>query len=438
VRLVNDILDIEKIQSDKLVFKFQRIDVRALAEQVIEANRGYADSLHVRSRLDAAAVGEAYSDPDRLAQVLTNLLSNALKFSPPDSEVVITMASRADDVRIEIRDHGPGIPAEFRARIFEKFAQARSADARQRTGTGLGLSIVKEIVTRLGGRVGFEDAAGGGTVFYVELPGWGHIAAREIDAEAAADAVRILICGDDPDAALALREGLRPFGFSADFAHDPQSATARAPAHPYAAILVDLDLADGEGANLIGRLRAEPPIYNTPIVAMSAKAGADKGAVDTSDLKVLACIDKPVDVERLAGLLDRAIVDGGNGRPKILHVDDDHQVLELVARAFGSFASVVSADSIAQARAALARHHFDLVILDISLGAVRGLDLLPELHDRSGAAIPVVVFSAHDDELTSPQVEASLNKASASLKDLVAVVHDRLTLKLSSSAKESL
>jgi PAS domain S-box-containing protein len=202
VRLINDILDIEKIESGQVVFNFKRVDVRALAEQVIEANRGYADGFGVRIRLDAVSqAGEVAADPDRLEQVVTNLLSNAIKFSPRGGEVVVTTEQRGHSVRVSIRDHGGGIPAEFKRHVFEKFAQADATDARQKGGTGLGLSIVREIVVRLGGRIAFADADGGGTVFYVDLPGWAQIASRAIDSERAPDAARILYCEDDPDVA---------------------------------------------------------------------------------------------------------------------------------------------------------------------------------------------------------------------------------------------
>jgi signal transduction histidine kinase len=112
-----------------------------------------------------------HADPDRLTQVITNLLSNAIKFSPSGTEVLMSIEAPADRVRIAARDHGPGIPPDFKARVYQKFAQA-DANARQKGGTGLGLSIVKGIVTRLGGSTGFDDAPGGGTIFHVELPAW--------------------------------------------------------------------------------------------------------------------------------------------------------------------------------------------------------------------------------------------------------------------------
>jgi PAS domain S-box-containing protein len=327
VRLINDILDIEKIESGQTVFKFKRLSARALVEQVIEANRGYADGFQVRVRLDAdATAGEVYADPDRLAQVITNLLSNAIKFSPPGDEVVVAINERDDTVRIAIRDHGHGIPNEFRPRIFEKFAQADAPDARQKGGTGLGLSIVKQIVTRLGGTVGFEDTAGGGTVFYVALPGWAQVAAREIDDRQSS--ARVLLCEDDLDTALAVRDGLRPVGFSTDFAHSPADTMTRAQTTHYDAVLVDLDLPDGNGVGLVRALRELPEICETPVVVISDAADWDKGGgVDSSHLNVLECIHKPVNVDRVAQVLDRVIARDASGRAQILHVDDDREAV---------------------------------------------------------------------------------------------------------------
>jgi signal transduction histidine kinase len=101
---------------------------------------------------------------------VTNLISNAIKFSPRGEEVVATVEKGADVVRIAVRDHGAGIPKEFRARVFEKFSQAEMSNVRAKGGTGLGLSIARQIVHRMGGEIGFVDAPGGGTNFFVELP----------------------------------------------------------------------------------------------------------------------------------------------------------------------------------------------------------------------------------------------------------------------------
>jgi len=171
VRLVNDILDIEKLESGQAIFNFQAVEILSSVKQAIEEARGFAEACGVPVQLAASsAAGEVYADPDRLAEVITNLLSNAIKFSPPGEGVAVGIERLDENFRISVRDHGRGIPEDFRHRIFEKFAQADATDERLKGGTGLGLSIVKQIVIRLGGRVGFNDAPGGGTIFYFELP----------------------------------------------------------------------------------------------------------------------------------------------------------------------------------------------------------------------------------------------------------------------------
>jgi signal transduction histidine kinase len=171
MRLVNDILDIEKIEAGHVVFHLKHVDMRSLVEQTIEANRAFAQDFDVRMRIDdTSAAGEVFADSDRLAQILTNLLSNAIKFSPTGGEVVVAMERRGGVMRVSVRDHGPGIPEEFKPRIFEKFAQADVSDTRQKGGTGLGLNIAKQLVHQHGGEVGFDPAPGGGTIFHFEIP----------------------------------------------------------------------------------------------------------------------------------------------------------------------------------------------------------------------------------------------------------------------------
>jgi signal transduction histidine kinase len=170
-QLVNEILDLSKMESGEATFRMKTVDVRSVAEQAIEAMRGFAASYGVEILLDNSSVSERLCvDPDRLVQVVTNLLSNAIKFSPAGHVVVVATKNMGTSVRLSVRDWGPGIPDSFKPQVFEKFAQADGSAARRCGGSGLGLNIVKHIVARLGGTVSFEDAPGGGTIFHVDLP----------------------------------------------------------------------------------------------------------------------------------------------------------------------------------------------------------------------------------------------------------------------------
>jgi signal transduction histidine kinase len=167
-RLVDDILDVERLEGGKVVFDFQEVDLKSLMEQVMESSRALADKAAVGVVVRCAAQATVHADPDRLTQVFANLLSNAIKFSPPGGEVVVLLDRDGGNARVSFRDHGPGVPPEFQHRLFERFAQA--ADGAQKGGAGLGLSIAREIVQRLGGKIGFVDAPGGGAIFHVVLP----------------------------------------------------------------------------------------------------------------------------------------------------------------------------------------------------------------------------------------------------------------------------
>ncbi len=183
VGIVNDILDMEKIEAGKMRYECKAVELRALALQVIEANQSFAASYGVSLRLDgAAAQGVVYGDADRLAQALTNLVSNAVKFSPRDSEAIVAVERSEQTVAVSVRDHGPGIPDDYKERIFDKFVQVDATDRRQRGGTGLGLTITKHIVDQLGGRITFAPAPGGGTIFKASFPVCSEPAAPAIGA----------------------------------------------------------------------------------------------------------------------------------------------------------------------------------------------------------------------------------------------------------------
>jgi PAS domain S-box-containing protein len=180
VRLINSILDVERISSGSLPFQMDRVRILSVVQQTVESVRGLATASGIDVQLDDASVDcEVSADPDRLAQAVTNLLANAIHFSPSGAPVSVSIRKITRAVRVSVRDRGPGIPESFKPRIFERFAQADSSDNRKKGGTGLGLSITKEIVNRLGGEIGFEDTPGGGTTFYFELPEWAALTKEE-------------------------------------------------------------------------------------------------------------------------------------------------------------------------------------------------------------------------------------------------------------------
>jgi DNA-binding response OmpR family regulator/anti-sigma regulatory factor (Ser/Thr protein kinase) len=408
-----------------------KLDLHSLVAHAIEENRGFAENYGVHVRLDAAsAASEVNADPDRLAQVVTNLLSNAIKFSPAGEEVLVAVENNGNVVRVSVRDHGSGVPDDFKPHVFEKFSQADGTTSRQKGGTGLGLSIVKQIVERLGGDVGFDDAPGGGTIFHVELPAWDENIAGEVDLDSDPGAVRILLCEDDRDAAIVLRKALRRAGYAVDFAYTMSAGVVRTDATRYAAILVDLKLPGGDGIDLILRIRANAHHRDTPIIVIAGDPDRGRGDVRSSHLNILDWLRKPLDFEHLVLALKTALAPRQSNRLRILHIDDDHDVRALVTHALRSTADVISADSLVSARRALATERIDVVVLDIALGADSGLDLLPGLCDGLGNALPVIIFATNGAGVPcNDQVQAAFSKSSASLEHLREEVRDRLALR---------
>jgi PAS domain S-box-containing protein len=173
VRLIGDVLDIQKMDAGRMALEREVQPLVPLAEEAVAAMQSFA----VQAGVDLSCVAAPGADGarvdvdhDRLAQVLTNLLSNAIKFSGPGSTVRTHVDARGDVARLAVADEGAGIPEAFRERVFQRFAQADGADSRRQGGTGLGLSICKTIVEELGGSIWFDSAEGIGTTFYVELP----------------------------------------------------------------------------------------------------------------------------------------------------------------------------------------------------------------------------------------------------------------------------
>lgn len=421
VLLVNDILDMEKIESGRLEFRRERLPARRVLEQAVESNRAYGAQFGVDFVLTPPAGPEAadhadaavYADVGRIQQVLANLLSNAAKFSPRDGVVEVGLAIDAGNVTFQVRDHGKGIPVEFRDRIFQRFAQADSSDVRQKGGTGLGLSISKAIVEHHGGVVGFEDAEGGGTLFWFTLP---RLAERlpiqaPMPAAAGKGRRRALIVEDDADVALLLSRMLGQHGWDSEVARNAAEAFESLDRASFDAMTLDLMLPDEDGLSVFRRLRQRPDGQALPVIVVSAIADQGKVQLNGDAVGVVDWLDKPIDQMRLREALRQAL--RSSDRPaRILHVEDDYDIVRVVSAVMGDEAQIIPARTLAEARATLAADaSFALVIVDVGLPDGSGLDLLGELRHLPKPP-PVLIFSASDyDAGTARHVAASLVKS---------------------------
>ncbi len=268
IALVNDILDMEKLAANRMPFEPRLEDLAVLARQAAESTAAYAEKYKVTYLVENRGADlPVMVDPDRLAQVFANLLSNAAKFSPEGGRVRVVIRSRAGRARIEIIDRGPGIAEEFKPRIFGRFAQQDSSIARAKGGTGLGLHITRELVERMGGTIGFESMPGEGAKFWVEFPIVE--AAREPAAAPAAPHIpRVLHVEDDADLTAILAAGLRG-RVELVAASTLKDAKALLQARSFAAIILDVGMPDGSGLSLIEGIDAvaNPP----PVIILSAR-----------------------------------------------------------------------------------------------------------------------------------------------------------------------
>ncbi len=420
VLLINDILDIEKIESGKMDFHVQPLDLKALIQQALEINRAYGEQFQVNFDLQTTFEDsvKVNVDRDRLIQVMTNLLSNAAKYSPPGETITVQLSQPSETtVQVAVCDRGPGIPVAFRDQIFQRFAQADSSDTRQKGGTGLGLSISKVIIEKLGGTIGFQTQTPGGTTFYFTLPQWQPALSTPIIPHKPT----ILICEDDRDIANLLALMLQRGGFATAIAHTATAAKAQLYQNPtYAAMTIDLTLPDQNGIALIRELRDHETFRNLPIIVVSADAQQGRNEFSGSGFSVVDWLDKPIDCQRLLTALRQASVDKYNHQPRILHVEDDLDVLQVVATILQNLAEIVPAPNLRTAQQELRNQSFDLVILDIELPDGSGLELLPALQKPDQPPIPVAIFSAQDvTKDTASQVAATLVKSRTSNQELL-------------------
>ncbi|MDP3798941.1 MAG: PAS domain S-box protein [Polaromonas sp.] len=312
IRLINDILDSEKIESGKMRFEIQPVELEPLMEQVLAANEGFAAQHQVKLVLRTGSHPVRVNvDSDRLTQVATNLLSNAIKFSPAQGTVQILVRSGAERVRVEISDEGPGIPQEFRQHIFQKFSQADASDTRQRGGTGLGLNISKAMLERMDGSIGFTTEQNVGTTFFFELPQWKEAPPVTAPMSLYAGArPRILVCEDDPDVAQLIGMMLDKGGFDADVAHTAAQARDYLKMESYAAMTVDIKLPQENGLDLIAGLRGDKRTAGLPVVVLSVTPEEVQLRAERRALAIFDWLEKPLDEQHMIDCLRRAVRSG--------------------------------------------------------------------------------------------------------------------------------
>ena len=293
VRLINDILDIDKIESGKMEFDMRRMHVAPLVRRTQEAMTSFAEQHGVILKVVLPPWPQCITgDPDRLEQLLTNLVSNAIKHSPAGETVLIACTQQGGNARIEVADRGMGVPADFRSRIFTKFAMADASDSRAKGGTGLGLSIAQEIARLHGAAIAFADREGGGTVFHFDIP---LMKQQALPGSRPADRrlPLILHLDDDPDTLSVVASAFAGKARVMPASTVAEARAALAKQKPVAAI-IDISLVAEDGLELAAALRQEHP--GLPLVLFTAvEDNRDTSMADRLLVKSRASVENLVD-----------------------------------------------------------------------------------------------------------------------------------------------
>ena len=415
--LINDILDTEALKSGKLDIQSEKIDLAALLQRSLDENAAYGARYGVTYRL-ASGIPEITlnADPDRILQVLANLLSNAAKFTPAGEEVDVSVTLESGRVRIAVIDRGKGISQEFQNRIFERFAQADSSDKRTAEGTDLGLSISRGIVEAHGGEIGFDSVPDRGTTFYFYLPTQDGEPNLLVLSDAPKRSGKVLVCEDEPDVSLLLSKILEEAGFDREIAPTAFEAKRKLADGKYVAMTLDIRLPDQDGLDLARELRESGRHNDLPVVVVSAVVDEARGRINGDAFGIVDWIQKPIDPQRLDAALRLALPDG---RPRVLHIEDDDDLCRVVARLMNGNAEVVAAGTVAESVRRLRNESFDLLLLDLALPDGDGARVVRLMQESGIQAVPIVVFSASEApaELTR-EVAAALVKSRTSDQEL--------------------
>jgi PAS domain S-box-containing protein len=391
VRLINDILDIERIESGRVTMELHSTDAADLAHQAVDVMSAMAEKAGVR--LYAWADRQPMeADPDRILQVLTNLLSNAIKFSPPGAEVTVNVTREGPEVVFRVRDQGRGIPADRLESIFERFQQVDSSDAREKGGTGLGLAICRSIVQQHGGRIWVESDPGEGSTFTFTLPG--ALEPRPVPVADDGDGPLVLVCDDDPSIVQVVEEILQGWGYRTVGVTDGDSAVREATRLHPDAILLDMMMPGMTGSDTLTALRQRPDTRSIPVVILSALKPMPR--VQRAR-EVVDWVEKPFEEQGLLHALEEAVSVRWKPR-RVLLVEDDPDLARVLMEVFSRHGiEALHAATGVEAVDAGRRASPDLIVLDLGLPHGDGYWVVDALKGDDGlGAIPLVVYTARE------------------------------------------
>jgi len=419
IRLINDILDLERMDSGLAPLKLRRCSFYDLAREAVDTMTAMADGAGIALDLTSSAPRDSIyfdADPDRILQVLTNLLSNAIKFSSAGSAVSVQIDSDINSVLLRVVDQGRGIPLDKLEAVFDRFQQVEHADASKKGGTGLGLAICRSIIQQHGGAIWAQpNQSGPGTTLWVQLSRSARAsdtaAPSTIEVSARRGEGLVLVCDDDPGIRVVVAEQLRQHGYEileagtgeevlaiakqrAAKAGAPSSNGRHAPAQPISAILLDLYMPGLGGWETLQQLKASSATSGIPVVILSVIPSTERAQLAG---EAQGWVQKPFSENLLLAELERVLrATGGTGQ--ILLVEQDQQLAQAMAGGFQrAGVRVDHACTLQQAVDRCLLGAPDLLILDLVLPDGDGFSLVDWLRRQPALrTLPLVVYTGRE------------------------------------------
>jgi signal transduction histidine kinase/CheY-like chemotaxis protein len=421
--LINDILDLSKVEAGQMELRLQTVSIHEIVEQVLNTIEPLAVQKNIRMHADVASTGDVLADAGKLKQMLLNLVSNAIKFTPDSGEVTVTAARQDSAVDIAVADNGIGIAEADQTHLFEEFHQIDPGPGRRQQGTGLGLALTRRFAMLHGGEVRVRSELGKGSIFTLHLPIRASIPPVHAPAPKVDDKARplVLVVEDDPAAAELLARQLENGGFRTHLARTGTEAIAIASELQPAAITLDILLPELDGWEVMTRLKRDQATSEIPIVVVSVIDNPELGiALGAMDYFV-----KPIEGKELVKRLNRFNFKHSNGTT-VLVVDDEAanrewliNILEpagfLVIQAAGGREAILLAKT----------KRPDLVLLDLMMPDVNGFEVVKALRaDPVTNRTPIMILTARhltnaDKRNLNGHVSTILGRGSNSAADLL-------------------
>lgn len=394
--LVNDLLDISRIETGKIVLDLQPVDMKDLVEQVVLTMTPKAEEkgLHIDYVLPPV-LPRAYGDPARLTQILTNLVGNAYKYTPPGGEVSIHAYVVNGMFHVAVADTGIGVSSEDQRKIFERFYRVDDPLVQDVAGTGLGLAITLSLIHELGGNILVESELGEGSIFTFTIPLAEDEATEAVgrppEGFALVSPPTVLVVEGDQEIADLLRITLEKEGCRVLLAKSGEEALHTAREQHPDLISLDIRLPDLDGFDVLRLLKRGSQTADIPVMLLSVLPDLERGL----QMGAEACLPKPLDMEHLLEVVDRIL----SGKGTVLVVEADKQVLVVLREALRMHGVHVRTTGRGERALRLAHELYpSLILLDFDLPDISGMRVLEKLRqDRRTKNVPVIVIGESED-----------------------------------------